>query len=66
MIEEMRGRWEEGRAWLVTSTGDEQIQFTCPLCAGRRMHTRAEHDQLAAAVRRLPPRRCGGIITRHA
>jgi hypothetical protein len=59
---EVRGRWEEGRAWLATpGMPDERIEFTCPLCAGRRMHTQAEHVQLVQAAHRAPAQRCAGI-----
>jgi hypothetical protein len=34
----MRGRWERG--WLV-----------CPMCAGLRMHTQAEHRELVRVIR---------------
>jgi hypothetical protein len=49
---ERRGDWgsERQQAPGCMSVGEHRSSPVCPLCAGRLLHTKAEHDQLEAAA----------------
>jgi hypothetical protein len=49
---ERRGDWggERELAPGCMSVGEHRTCPVCPLCAGRLLHTKTEHDQLEAAV----------------
>jgi hypothetical protein len=52
LVPERRGDWGglHELAPGCMSVGEHRTHPVCPLCAGSRLHTCAEHDRLEAAV----------------